>query len=177
MPTPSILAQQLIRDAREHDERQRLRRLERDQSRAKPTIDPFAIGKWAVVAGSDPGYLPSTPMRVGTAGFWIACRCCGLQFESKGLAYCETCKKLPAQERTTATPQGQHTGRMCSECGKAIPHKKRAGTEFCSNACRNRSARERARLTALDATSGTDNRATLSGSPPPDSGTDDGGKT
>jgi hypothetical protein len=40
-----------------------------------------------------------TPMRRGAVGWFIACRCCGREFESRGLAFCESCMALPAEER------------------------------------------------------------------------------
>jgi hypothetical protein len=52
-----------------------------------------------VVAGDNPGYLPSTRMRCGPVGRFIACRACTVEFESKGLAYCPDCMALPAEAR------------------------------------------------------------------------------
>jgi hypothetical protein len=55
--------------------------------RAEP-IDPFPVRRWRVVAGSNPGYLPSTPMRPGKAGWHITCPGCQRDFESNGLRRC-----------------------------------------------------------------------------------------
>jgi hypothetical protein len=54
-------------------------------------FDPFAYTRWRVVAGGDPGYLPKTPMRRAATGWFVECRCCAREFESKGLAYCPKC--------------------------------------------------------------------------------------
>jgi hypothetical protein len=50
-------------------------------------LDPFAVTRWKVTTGGDPGYLVATPMRMGRNGFFVACRGCGNEFESKGLAF------------------------------------------------------------------------------------------
>jgi hypothetical protein len=55
--------------------------------RAEP-VDPFKVTTWRVVAGSNPGYQPSTPMRAGKAGWHITCPGCQREFESKGLRCC-----------------------------------------------------------------------------------------
>jgi hypothetical protein len=55
--------------------------------RAEP-IDPFKITKWRLVAGGNPGYLPSTPMRRGQEGWYITCPGCQREFESTGLRCC-----------------------------------------------------------------------------------------
>jgi hypothetical protein len=62
-------------------------------------FDPYQVTKWRVIAGPDPGYLPTTPMQQGAEGFYIHCKACNAHFESKGLAYCADCMKLPAEER------------------------------------------------------------------------------
>jgi hypothetical protein len=55
--------------------------------RSEP-IDPFKITKWRLVAGGNPGYLPSTPMRRGQEGWYITCPGCQREFESTGLRCC-----------------------------------------------------------------------------------------
>jgi hypothetical protein len=90
-------------------------------------------------------------MRPGTAGFWIGCRCCGEQFESKGLAYCGKCRELPAEERH-AVPAATTAARTCAACGKPIPYRRRAGTLYCSPACNQAAARDRRRLDAIGVT-------------------------
>ena len=120
-------------------------------------FDPFEITRWRVVAGGDPGYLVATPMRRGSVGFHVACRACGGEFESGGLAYCAECLALPADERRAIAPTAQ--GRVCRApgCEQFIPRRARADTAYCSDACRQRARRERTNV--------TDNRRGLSDSP------------
>jgi hypothetical protein len=108
-------------------------------------FDPYMVTKWRVVAGEDPGYLPTTPMRLGAVGFYVSCWACGVEFESKGLAYCGACMELPAEERRAMKPTV--TGRMCEGpgCENRIPRLARRGVRFCSEACRGRAARLRKR--------------------------------
>jgi hypothetical protein len=83
-------------------------------SRSAPRVqqeafEPFAITRWRVVAGGEPGYLVATPMTEMRGreredgeirgGFKIACWCCGDEFESLGLAYCTRCLEKPAEQR------------------------------------------------------------------------------
>ena len=65
----------------------------------KGEFDPFPVTRWRVVAGGNPGYLAKTPMRRGPVGWFILCRACAVEFESKGWAYCPTCMDLPAEAR------------------------------------------------------------------------------
>ena len=101
--------------------------------------DPYQVTKWKVIAEPNPGYLPKTPMREGANGS----KACGSEFESKGLAYCPTCLKLPAEERNAIKPA--FIGRMCQGpgCENPIPRKARADRQFCSAACQLRAARSR----------------------------------
>jgi hypothetical protein len=55
--------------------------------RSEP-VDPFTVTGWRVVAGGNPGYLPSTPMRQAQEGWYITCAGCGREFESTGLRCC-----------------------------------------------------------------------------------------
>jgi hypothetical protein len=55
-------------------------------------VDPFKPTGWLVVAGSNPGYLPSTPMRRGS----VVCQC---EFESQGLRCCSMECERRLQER------------------------------------------------------------------------------
>jgi hypothetical protein len=88
-------------------------------SRSAPRVQqeafhPFAITRWRIIAGGDPGYLVKTPMRQGPVGWFIACQCCAREFESKGWAYCPTCMELPAEERrANRKPQD------CRDCAEA----------------------------------------------------------
>jgi hypothetical protein len=45
-------------------------------------VGPFKPTGWRVVAGGNPGYLPSTPMQRGPEGWYITCPGCGREFES-----------------------------------------------------------------------------------------------
>lgn len=134
-PTSRVekLARQLLDD--------RARRTPGNDKRPRPPgidFDPYQCGAWVISAGSAPGYLPKTPMRQGSAGFYIHCRACNAEFESKGLAYCPTCQELPAEERNAMKPA--FSGRMCqaSGCERPVPRTARAGAKFCSKTCRNR---------------------------------------
>jgi hypothetical protein len=51
-------------------------------------VDPFKPTSWRVMAGSSPGYLPSTPMQRGQEGWYITCPGCGREFESNGQRCC-----------------------------------------------------------------------------------------
>jgi hypothetical protein len=98
MSRAQILTDALLRDRA--DRAVRTRKI--TSIRAKPEgadFDPFANTRWRVVAGDNPGYLPSTRMRCGPVGWFIACRACAVEFESKGLAYCADCMALPAEAR------------------------------------------------------------------------------
>lgn len=99
------------------------------------------VTSWRVVAGGDPGYLPTTPMREGKEGFWIGCAACGAEFESKGGKYCPTCIELPADERRQLKPAFH--GRLCQGpgCENFLPRATRADARFCSKACRKRARR------------------------------------
>jgi hypothetical protein len=70
-------------------------------------FDPFAVTRWRVVAGDSPGYLVATPMRRGPVGWFIACRACAVEFESKGWAYCPDCMALPAEARRREATTGK----------------------------------------------------------------------
>jgi hypothetical protein len=68
-------------------------------------FDPFAATRWRIIVDgqdrrgrSGPGYLPKTAMRRGPAGWFIDCRCCGEEFESKGWAFCSPCMERPVEE-------------------------------------------------------------------------------
>ena len=91
--------------------------------------------------GGDPGYLPRTPMRRGPVGFYVSCRACGDEFESKGIAYCAACMELPAEERR-AVKADVH-GRLCAApgCENFIPRAAHARRRFCSKACAKRAER------------------------------------
>jgi hypothetical protein len=98
------LAEQLLRDRERH----------RDSSRTVSTrpravgsdFDPFAVTRWHVIAGGNPGYLVKTPMRRGPVGWFIACGACAREFESKGLSYCPDCMNLPAEARRSERVSG-----------------------------------------------------------------------
>lgn len=133
----SRMAHQILEDRKRHEGRQRKRR----DPLPGEECDPFYTVWSTVVAGVDAGYVPRVHMRKGAVGFYVACRCCGTEFESKGLAYCMRCIELPADERRTIKPTVQ--GRLCQApgCETFIPRKARADTRFCSSACRQRAQR------------------------------------
>jgi len=130
------LAALILADQERLDAREREQRRERAQGLE---FDPFSVRRWKVVAGGDPGFLTTTPMRKGPNGFFIACRGCGNKFESMGLAYCGTCMDLPAEERHALKPPG----RPCAApgCDKVMAPSARADAQFCSAACRQRARR------------------------------------
>jgi hypothetical protein len=154
------LTEELLRDR----ERAKQREMERPRStRERSDFDPFSVNSWVVPAGSSPGYLPSTPMRKGPVGFYVSCKSCGSEFESKGLAYCPACMELPAEERRIAKPA--FIGRLCQGpgCENFVSRGARADAIYCSKCCRDRA--HRARRAA-------DNRAGLPDIGPPKNETD-----
>jgi hypothetical protein len=72
----------------------------------KGEFDPFPVTRWRVVAGGNPGYLAKAPMRRGPVGWFIVCRACAVEFESKGWAYCPSCMDLPAEARRREAASG-----------------------------------------------------------------------
>jgi hypothetical protein len=100
-------------------------------------FDPFAITKWKVIAGGNPGYLPTTPMRMGATGFWIPCARCGAEFESKGLKHCEKCRTMPAGKQAATTLGVQTNARSrCRRCRVALPNPVESQwSAFCSRDC------------------------------------------
>jgi hypothetical protein len=142
------LTQQLLDDRAKHAKREQERKATAAVSRERnDDFDLFPNTSWKVVAGGDPGYLPKTSMRKTAAGFMVACRCCGLEFDSKGLAYCLKCREIPAEERRQIKPTA--SGRLCQapSCENFIPRRARAGVQYCSDACRQRARRERKNVT------------------------------
>ena len=125
-----ILEDRERRASREREKRDRPQGLE---------FDPYSVRRWRVVAGGDPGFLPTTPMRKGPDGFYIACRGCADKFDSKGLAYCPDCMDLPAEERHALQP----IGRACAAagCDNVIAPSARADALYCSVACKQKSHR------------------------------------
>jgi hypothetical protein len=134
-------------------------------------FDPFAVTWGRPVAGPDPGYLPKVSMRQGSEGFFIHCRACGHEFESKGWAYCGDCMQLPPEERRAMQPSVR--GRICQapQCENPVPRRSRAGARFCSSACRQRAYRDEQRLCV------TDNCAVEANTATPDFVTDNGKKS
>ena len=95
-----------------------------------------------------------TPMRRGTHGFYIACKHCNKEFESKGLRCCShDCEKGYRESeanRAVLKEAGIEptSRRMCERvgCGRPIPKWKNgrqvsAKVRFCSDLCRKRAAR------------------------------------
>jgi len=86
-------------------------------------------------------------LKEGPVGFFIACRMCGGQFESRGLAVCpecyEVCKQQPdfADDKRWSSAAGRVTfgHRICLWCGSPIEtmrngRKVRSTVTFCSDA-------------------------------------------
>jgi hypothetical protein len=95
-----------------------------------------------------------TPMRRGSEGFYIACKHCNKEFESKGLRCCsQDCERgyRESQERRTVLKEAgiePTSRRMCERvgCDRPIPKWKNgrqvsAKVRFCSDLCRKRSAK------------------------------------
>lgn len=137
------LTQQLLEQRRQEREREqeRTRERARQQQGWRDDFDPFQIMNWRGVAGGDRGYLPKMSMRKGKDGFWIACRGCGQKFESKGMAYCQSCLVLPAEERRDMKP----SARACEApgCSNVLAASARVDARYCSTACKKRALRER----------------------------------
>jgi hypothetical protein len=91
------LTEKLLQDREIAKQREAERRAAYE--RQKADFNPFDFTRWRSIAGGDPGYLPKTPMRMGPVGWFIRCRACAVEFESKGWAYCPTCMDLPAEAR------------------------------------------------------------------------------
>jgi len=140
------LALRLLEDRARQAERQKERQRERPHEsgpwwKDRIGFDPCQCIQWKAIAGPETGYLPKTLMRQGSDGFYVHCRGCNAEFESKGLAYCSACMKLPAEERHEMKPA--FTGRMCQGpgCENPIPRTVKAGTRYCSGACQRRASR------------------------------------
>jgi hypothetical protein len=123
-----------------------------------------ALGSFFVVAGP-PGLevgsrlyekvgFSSIPMRRGGQGFYIACKHCNREFESKGLRCCkQECEKAyrESQERQAVLKEAgiePISRRMCEcpGCDRPIPKWKNgrqvsSKVRFCSDLCRKRSAK------------------------------------
>ena len=107
-------------------------------------FDAFEPTRWRVIAGGDPGHLIKTPMRMGKVGWFIQCRACAVELESKGWAYCLACMALPAEERRDHEPV-KRVGRPCarSGCGERLSKRARADARYCSAACRKAVSRDK----------------------------------
>ena len=137
------LAEKLLQDRELAKQREAARRASRREPAGLDNFDPFEPANWVAIAGSDPGYLPTIPMRKGPVGWHVACRACGQEFESKGLAFCAQCLEIPAEERRLMKPVA--TGRLCQAtgCENFLPKAAKANTRYCSDACQQRAKRAR----------------------------------
>jgi hypothetical protein len=142
------LAAAILRD---REQRNAIRR----PAKVKPRVevwDPLKecpAGPWRVVAKGDhgSGYLPRTPMRMGSVGWFIQCVACGTEFESIGLAHCgkPECRMAALRRKSTTEgyvpPPPRPGARLCEcGCGRPIPkwRKGRAvskATRFFSDKC------------------------------------------
>jgi hypothetical protein len=128
----AALAEAILRD---RDQRKSKTRIATPR-RVRDDFDPFGVTCWRVVAGGDPSYLVATPpMHMGPVGWFIACRHCCVEFESRGGTYCATCMDLPAEERRSRPPVSD---RQCQSCGNGIPKRRRADAKYCSPRCSKR---------------------------------------
>jgi hypothetical protein len=136
------IAAALLRDRKKR--RERAARKVTSTRAASEGVD-FDPTRWRVVAGGDPGYLPKG-MRQGTVGFWITCPC-GREFESRGLAYCESCLAKPAAERRAlADERPKLIGRMCERpgCDQRLSKRARSDARYCSPRCARKAQNARA---------------------------------
>lgn len=149
MPSVERLTQQLLQERRRDQERRSEQRSERPGWQQSIGSDPYLTARWQIIRGGSPGYLPAIPMRQGMVGFFIVCRACGAEFESKGMAYCKTCLELPAEQRHAMYAPAAK--RMCQgpDCENPIPATVRVGTRFCSTNCREKARREAQRLAQM----------------------------
>ena len=105
-------------------------------------------------AGVFPEGFKFTPMRRGSEGFYIACKHCNKEFESKGLRCCSTdCDKAyrESEERRAVLKEAgiePTSRRMCERvgCDRPIPKWKNgrqvsSKVRFCSDLCRKRAAK------------------------------------
>jgi hypothetical protein len=138
----SVLAEQLLRDRAERAARKAVRTGAVAAKTERGEFDPFTVTRWRVVAGGHPGYLVKTPMRRGPVGWFIACRGCAREFESRGWAYCPDCMALPAEERRD---QPKPSGRNCERpgCDQRLSRHARADALYCSSACRKAASRDK----------------------------------
>lgn len=88
------------------------------------------------------------PMQPVSGAFRIACRSCGSQFNSKGLAYCsDDCRRLgEARQEAKAAGHEPRKGRTCIDCGSRIPRYTSSGRATKNNVvrcpgCRRKTAR------------------------------------
>jgi hypothetical protein len=156
---PPLTRAQKLADALLRDRERRNRQPTATRSRPRNDgFDPFAVTRWCVVACGDPGYLPKTRMRMGPTGWFIACCHCGVEFESRGWAYCPTCMKLPPEERRRdawlKARDCAPSDRPCQgpDCGELIPRRARADARYCSQRCAKRAENARAYASRLSGT-------------------------
>jgi hypothetical protein len=156
---PPLTRAQKLADALLRDRERRNRQPTATRSRPRNDgFDPFAVTRWRVVAGGDPGYLPKTRMRMGPTGWFIACCHCGVEFESRGWAYCPTCMKLPPEERRRdawlKARDCAPSDRPCQgpDCGELIPRRARADARYCSQRCAKKAENARAYASRLSGT-------------------------
>src|SRR5215475_7115807 len=135
------LTESLLRDRAERAARKAVRSTTKIE---RGDFDAFEPTRWRVIAGGDPGHLVKTPMRRGPVGWFIPCRACAVEFESRGWAYCPSCMTLPAEERRDHEPV-KRVGRPCARpgCGKRLSKHARADALYHSAACRKAASRDK----------------------------------
>jgi hypothetical protein len=152
------LTEALLRDREERRARAREAAKQRSpRATGAEKFDPFSVTRWKIIApvNGGPGYLVATPMRRGSAGWWIACGSCGCEFESKGWRYCSKQCRRRARDREANACDLAGVGaeidkswrRMCQGdgCWNHIPvwtatgKRVRSDAKFCSRKCANAS--------------------------------------
>jgi hypothetical protein len=93
--------------------------------RAEPA-DPYKDISWRAVAGGNPRYLPSTPMRRGPVGWKLSCPGCQREFESKGLRCCSIECERRSRER-------QENAELMAEVGMEVEAKRKCAKAGCNN--------------------------------------------
>jgi hypothetical protein len=133
----AALAESLLRDRAERKARKPVRAAQSERD----DFDPFEFTRWRIVRDKGeppfgPGYLPRTSMRPGSVGWFIECRSCGDEFESKGWAFCPTCMEMPADERRACRKALERsetvgaTGHASARSAEPAPLPQRVGTEI-----------------------------------------------
>jgi hypothetical protein len=124
--------------------------------------NPLSVTRWHTVAGAEPGSLPRTHMRMGKGGFYVPCRGCRREFESRGWAFCSPTCKTKSHEKSAnnaimaevgMTPPTKQT---CLNCSKNLPtwingKRRRKNQLCCSQKCARAHRRSNPKMVADNA--------------------------